>query len=320
MSYRQTTVFGFPAIALRSDDIEVVVVPAVGAKLTHLRRLHGREWLWRNPEQPLALPRPGAPYAETAYSGGWDECFPTVSPSAIPGAGPGAPTLPDHGELWSADWTSAVYEDQGGTTLASTASGMRLPYELHREVTLDHERPTVRFRYRLRHLGDAPFPWIWSPHPLFNVQPGTTLALAGIHQVKLDAVYGRDDVAREDVVSWPGAIGGRSDTFTFPETAAWAIKLFGDAGAIGRMVLTDPRQGERLEMAVDPAEVPQVAVWINCGGWGPSGQAPVYNLSLAPRIGAPDRLEDAVLHWRTAPMLEPGGERRWSIEVTLPEE
>ena len=36
------------------------------------------------------------------------------------------------------------------------------------------------------------------------------------------------------------------------------MKLFGDAGPAARMVLTDPRQGERLEMAVRPAEVPQV--------------------------------------------------------------
>jgi hypothetical protein len=61
--FRQTTVAGFPAIALRSEEIEVVAVPAIGMKLTHLRRLRGREWL------------------RGSDSGGWDECFPTAGPS-----------------------------------------------------------------------------------------------------------------------------------------------------------------------------------------------------------------------------------------------
>ena len=258
MPFRQTTVAGFPAIALRSEEIEVVAVPAIGMKLTHLRRLRGREWLWRSDQIPLAVPHPGASYTETAGSGGWDECFPTVGPSPIPGAPAGTPPLPDGGELWSADWTSSVYEHADGTTLTGTAQGTRLPYEFHREVTLVRGAPAVRFRYRLRHTGVAPFPWIWSPHPLFNVQPGTTLELPGVRQVKLDAVHGRDDLSRDDVVSWPGAIGGAPDRFTFPEAGGWAVKLFGDLGRDGRMVLTDPREGERLEILVDPVAVPQV--------------------------------------------------------------
>ena len=119
MPFRQTTVAGFPAIALRSDVIEVVAVPAIGMKLTHLRRLRGREWLWRSDQIPLAVPHPGASYTETGGSGGWNECFPTVGPSPIPGAPAGTPPLPDGGELWSADWASSVYEHADGTTLSS---------------------------------------------------------------------------------------------------------------------------------------------------------------------------------------------------------
>jgi galactose mutarotase-like enzyme len=317
MSYRQTSVSGFPAIALRSDDIEVVAVPAVGMKLTHLRRRRGREWLWRSDQIPLAVPRAGASYVETGASGGWDECFPTLGPSPIPGAPPGTPPLADHGELWSADWTSSVYEHADGTTLAGSAAGSALPYEFHREVTLDRTEPVVRMRYRVRHTGHEPFPWIWSSHPLFNVQPGTTVALAGVRQVRLDAVQGRDDLSPGDVVSWPGAIGGEQDRFTFPESGAWAVKLFGDVGAEGRMELADPRMGERLVMSVRREEVPQVGVWINCAGWAPPGRRPYYNLALEPCIGAPDRLEDAVA-WGTVQTLDPGEERRWSLEITLP--
>jgi galactose mutarotase-like enzyme len=317
MSYRQTSVSGFPAVALRSDQIEIVAVPTIGMKLTNLRRLNGREWLWRSDQIPLAPPRPGSSYIEAADSGGWDECFPTVGPGPIPGAPAGTPPLPDHGELWSASWISSVYDGPDGTTLAGTARGAAFPYEFHRQVSLDPHEPLARFQYLLRHTGDTPFPWIWSAHPLLNVQPGSVLELPGVTQVKVAAVHGRDDLSENDVVSWPGAIGGDSARFSFPGDGGWAVKLFGDLAGEGRMILTDPRRGERLEMMVEPDQVPQVGLWINCRGWAPPGRTPYYNLALEPCIGAPDRLDIAFEEWHTAQMLGPGDEREWSVSVRL---
>ena len=319
MPFRQTSVAGFPAVSLRSGELEVVVVPSIGMKVTNLRRTRGREWLWRNEQIPLGLPARGTSYVETADSGGWDECFPTVGPSPLPDAPPGTPPLPDHGELWSAAWTSSAYDHASGTTLASTARGTLLPYEFHREITLSPDEPVARFDYRLQHTGDRPFPWIWSSHPLFNVQPGTELELPSVHQVRVDAVHGRADVMRGDLISWPGAVGGEAARFRFPDGGGWAMKLFGDVGASGTMVLTDPRRGERLEMRVDPATVPQVGIWINARGWAPPGRQPYCNLALEPSIGAPDRLVDAVVEWEMAQKLSPGEERGWSVEVRLPE-
>jgi len=86
------------------------------------------------------------------------------------------------------------------------------------------------------------------------------------------------------------------------------------------MSLTDPRRGERLELIVDPMEVPQVGVWINSRGWAPPGRTPYYNIALQPCIGAPDHLSDAVQKWRTARMLASGEECRWGVEVWLREE
>jgi hypothetical protein len=294
--FRQTTVSGFAAIALRGEELEVAVVPAVGMKLTNLRRPRGREWLWRNDQMPLAHPRPEASFVETADSGGWDECFPTVAPSPVPGAPAGTPPLPDHGELWSAAWTSSVYGHASGTTLTATAAGRILPYEFHRELTVD-------------------------PHePLLNVQPGTTLELPTMYQVKVDAVHGNPELSRGDIVSWPTALGGDQGRLVLPDSGAWAVKLFGDLGASGRMILTDPRRGERLEMTVRPEAVPQVGIWINYRGWAPAGREPYFNLGLEPAIGAPDSLEEAVEEWKTAQTLAPGEARIWDLEVRLLEE
>ncbi|HXE56817.1 MAG TPA: hypothetical protein VNK43_02350 [Gemmatimonadales bacterium] len=323
MSFHQTSVSGFPAVALRSELLELVVVPSIGCKITNLRRRRGREWLWRSTQIPLAAPEYGASYVETADSGGWDECFPTVAPSPIPGAGPGAPALPDHGELWALPWSSQVYRHAGGTTLAGRVVGRVLPYEFEREVTLDPHEPLVRFRYRLRHTGSEPFRWIWSSHPLLNVQPGSVLELPSVSRARVDVVHGRSDVERGGELPWPPPAPGETSgspgaAFVFPdEGAGWAMKLFADVGPSGKMTLTDPRSGERLEIRVDPSSVPQVGIWLNLGGWAPSGKRPYYNLALEPCIGAPDSLADAVERWGTAMTLEPTEERRWEVAVAL---
>jgi galactose mutarotase-like enzyme len=317
MSFRQISVSGYPAIALRSSLVEVVAVPTIGLKLTNLRRLDGREWLWRNEQIPLAPPRAGASYVETADSGGWDECFPTVGPCPTPGA-PTAPTwLPDHGELWSAAWTSSVFEGKDGTTLAGSAAGLAFPYEFHRRVTLHPREPLVRFKYLLRHIGDTPFPWIWSCHPLLNVQPGSILDLSDVAQVKVASVQGRNDWQVNDVIPWPPAPAENESGFTFPATETWAAKLFADTVQQGCLTLIDPGRGERLEFRVNTQEIPQLGMWINCRGWAPSGRNPYYNLGLEPCIGAPDRLDIAASEWKTAQTLHPGEERRWSLEVRL---
>ncbi|MEO8200033.1 MAG: hypothetical protein ABI679_05870 [Gemmatimonadota bacterium] len=312
MPFRQVFVAGFPAIAVRSADLEFVVVPALGARITNLRRLPGREWLWRSDQIPLALPVAGESYIETADSGGWDECFPTVGPCPMPGNP--ALQLPDHGELWSAPWQSRVYELAGGTAFTGTVQGSLLPYEFHREVVLDHQDPVIRFHYRLRHRGLESFPFLWSAHPLFNVQPGTALTLPSVHSMRVDAAHGGPE-QREQDVAWPLEGGGGS--FVFPGDREFAVKLFGDIGPSGRAILTDPVKGERLEFVIPPAQIGQVGLWINCRGWAPPGMTPYYNLGLEPCIGSPDRLDDAVERWRMAAVLEPGEVREWGFEVWL---
>ena len=164
--------------------------PGLGMKLTNLRRLAGGSGFGATTRSRSRrrVPAPRTSRRPTAAAG--TSAFRRSGPSVLPGAPAGTPPLPDHGELWSAPWSSSVYEHADGNDARGTARGERLPYEFQREVTLARHAPVVRLRYRLRHTVTTPFPWIWSAHPLLNVQPGTTLALPGVHQVKLDAVHG----------------------------------------------------------------------------------------------------------------------------------
>ena len=64
------------------------------------------ELLFNYPDEFPTVAQYDMPYSNSWFAG-WDECFPTVGPCPLPGAAPGAPPLPDHGELWGASWTSS---------------------------------------------------------------------------------------------------------------------------------------------------------------------------------------------------------------------
>ena len=315
MTVRQLSLGGIPAVSLSNAELELVVAPTLGMKICNLRRRRGREWLWHNPAIPYQPGVPGSSYVETADSGGWDECFPTVLPYRRPGAPDGTPPLPDHGELWSARWEARVYEHADGGVIAGTALGVALPYEFTREISLAADEPVVVMRYRVRHTGGEPFPWLWSAYPTFGVRPGMRIVLPTVSQVRLSDVIGRCDWHRGDVRGWP--LDGDGDAFVFPEQPGWAAMAHADIGRSGRVLLEDPEAAEWVDMLVEPREVPQVGLWLNCGGWAPGGGSPYYNCAIQPGIGAPGRLEEAVGDWGVAPTLHPGEERAWRLTLGL---
>ncbi len=317
MPYRQTTVAGLPALSLYNDELELLAVPSAGARITHLRRRRGREWLWQNPALPIVVPPIEIPASPTAYvdrhdSGGWDECFPTVGPCPLPGADP-AVALPDHGELWCATWQHDLLANAEVTTWRSVTRCRTVPAEFQREVTLDGD--AVHFDYRLRSTGTVPFPYLWCAHPLFAIQPGTRLEIPGVSRARVGAVRGRHDLSAGGETVWP-LDGG--EAFTVPEQGGWAALLHMDSPGGGLARLTDPTRGETLELHWDAVAIPFVTLWMNMGGWAPSGE-PYVNLAVEPSLAVPTTLDEAAAIPGMAPILPPQGERVWRLTVTLRE-
>lgn len=307
MPFRQLNVSGLPALALFNDEIECVIVPSLGGKITNLRRRKGREWLWRHPERDFAwMPDDGA-FPDV---GGWDECFPTIAPSPMPGAAPGEPLLPDHGELRSLHWQHDVLATPTGTLLTARAEGVLLPYEFQRDIIVPLEGTEVRIEYRLIHRGEAPFPWIWAAHPVFTAPVGMLLTLPTVSEARVDHATERPDLLPDATVPWP--IDGRSQSWEVPAVQGWSAKLFADIGPSGTVVLTDPRVGEQLQIGFDPTAIPQVGIWIDATGNH-------TRIGVEPCIGAPDRLDRAESEWRSAARSGPGEVRRWALTLRLPE-
>ena len=306
MSFRQLTVAGLPALALSNNELECIVIPSLGGKITNLRRRRGREWLWRDRDREFADRPADGSFPDT---GGWDECFPTIASCPMPGALPDEPPLPDHGELWDLDWHHDVFVTPAATLLTSRVEGRALPYEFQRDIIVPVEGDALRLEYRLIHRGTTPYPFIWSAHPAFIAPEGMTVTLPTVTEARVDHSLERPDLPADAVVPWP--LDGESHSWKVPGVSGWSAKLYAPVGPSGVAMLTDPTRGEQLVIAIDPGQVPTVGLWLDF-------RRGIGRLGIEPCLGAPDRLDRAVGVWRSAPVLEPSTTRTWSVTVRLP--
>lgn len=301
------------SVELRSGETKVVIIPALGGKITSLE-IAGREWLWRDPAQAPRAMADGAPYGATGNGGGFDECFPTVAPCALPSDTPGFSSLalPDHGELWSRPASLTLETRDDGTCATTEWLGTRMPYRFTRTVIA--RSGGVEMRYRIANEGAHAIPFIWCAHPLFPLTKQTRLVIPDGTRAR---VWSQRDIALGSPgteLRWPRAVvGGKFVDLSRPYAVArsYACKLFLEP-SMGQAAIEE--EGARLEVTFDTTRVPFLGVWIDKGAWSllRRGRA-VRVLGLEPGIGAPDSLNEAIRTWRSEGRLEAGEGREWSV-------
>jgi galactose mutarotase-like enzyme len=257
----------------------------------------------------------GASYVETADSGGYDECFPTVGACTIPRGVPGygGLALPDHGELWAQRVTCRQDATADGPRITTEWRGRRMPYRFTRAVEVA-PASTVLMRYAVTNEGAERLPFLWSAHPLLPLTSDTRLDLPVGTRVRVYAQHGIDFGGPGAEGTWPllGAAGAVTD-LSHPDAVsrAYACKVFVDM-PFGRAAIA--QGGAALEVQFDARAVPNFGLWINRRGWTPfADREPYYNLAFEPCIGAPDTLSDALGEWDAAHWLEPGETREWNL-------
>lgn len=306
--------FGY--VELRGGGTRVVIVPALGGRIVELD-VAGRQWLWQSDVIPAAPGVDGASYVETADSGGFDECFPTVGACRVPGwvRRFGGAELPDHGELWSQTPAIDIRTSPEGQMAQCTWTGVRLPYLFRRTARVDAQG-RVTLDYSVQNQSSDRMPFIWSSHPLFPLTPDTRVVLHEGARLRLYARHGIDLGEPRSEHRWPAIRGsGKVNDFIAPWDVArkYACKLFLDTPD-GVATL---REGDReLRFRFNPAEITHVGLWINKRGWTPfRDEEPYCNIGLEPCIGAPDTLSEALGDWKTPAWIEGGETRHWSLAI-----
>jgi hypothetical protein len=316
-----TTVEGYPALAVATGPLALAIIPALGGKISSLRDTRsGREWLWRHPRMAYQRVPHGSSYVAEADTGGWDECFPSVSACAYPSEPWADAPIQDHGELWSQD---AVVQVEGAgsdqLTITTTWQGIVLPYSFERVISLRAGSAALRCDYTVRNQSDAPLPFVWCIHPLIAIEPGMELRFPPEARFNVGG-------------SFPPGLVGQTGGLTFPPTAqiagqpidlahlpgpdaAMALKLWSEPLAEGYTSLHAANGA--LHMRWDTATLPQVAVWMNLGAFAFDRGTPYYNMGLEPCIGAQDSLADAVQIHKLFATVPPAGAYRWWLEIEL---
>src|ERR1041385_3849854 len=92
---------GFEVFTLANNEIELGVVPELGGRIVSLKNLRTRrEWLWHPLGGRKLFRNQAGDSFERSPLVGMDECLPTIAPCSWQQR-----NLPDHGELWTADWS-----------------------------------------------------------------------------------------------------------------------------------------------------------------------------------------------------------------------
>ncbi|EEF60086.1 hypothetical protein [Pedosphaera parvula] len=276
---------GFDVYQLGNEDVEIAVVPELGAKIISLKNLKtGREWLW-HPPGPLKLfaNRLGDDFA-TSPLAGMDECLPTIAPCAWRGR-----ELPDHGEAWSAAWT--VDSQAWDCGILKTSCKLALsPLEFERTILLLDNG--IRMVYRLTNQGPATEQFLWALHPLLQLEAGDQLELPTSTRALLNGN------------EWVDSI----DTAVPDGNCA---KVFAAPLDKGISAIHNKRTGERLEFEWNVVENHALGLWLTRGGWHG-----MDHFAMEPTNGDSDFLTVAARRERCR-ALAPFASATWQIQIRI---
>ncbi len=226
---------------LRNEDVELAVVPELGAKIISLKNLRtGREWLW-HPTDGLQLfkNRAGDEFF-TSPLAGIDECLPTIEACTWQGR-----ELPDHGEVWNLPWQ--VDERAWGNGILKTKVRLKLsPFDFERTIEL--RGSNIFMDYCLHNLGADEENFVWAMHPLLRLETDDQLELPESTHRLLNGE------------AWVDAL-----TTEIPEKNC--SKIFARPVSEGRAAISNKSKGDRLEFSWDPAENNALGLWLTRGGW-----------------------------------------------------
>jgi galactose mutarotase-like enzyme len=286
---------GWKTEVLENDYLKVSVIPELGAKIVQIRDKHAQyEWLWDDPTRPLRARQSGDAYDEHDITG-FDECFPNIGVSSYPGNP--SMTMPDHGELWSQEWSFHKFEN----SIVTSVLGKVLPYKFQREITLKDS--SLTFSYVIENTGQESFKGFWSAHPLFHAVEGMQIQLNGnpsmTKEFSFSGRMGSDGVdgyaGHLESYTWPNTVGQSGKSYDLSQiTLAEPLtdKVVVAVPADGEITLLNPQHKCAVQFSLNPRQIPYVGICFNLDAWPFAGQKARW-LAIEPATGPTDRLDES---------------------------
>jgi galactose mutarotase-like enzyme len=302
-------------LVLVNSRLIVTVLPAMGGKISGIeRKKTGTQFLQQaeGNYHNVQLPEYGQDFMPP-YAAGFDDCFPTVSSCSVSFNGETI-DLPDHGELWTSRWEV----EQSGPGVKLTTYGKKLDYRFTKWIQLDGD--SIIIRYRVENVGKSAIPFIWSSHPLLNVDPGDELMLhSEINEVLVDGMTEEEIGKFGDRLSWRDL---KSNLLPFdlsvvqPIKTDFAGKFFSEKLQTGAAGIYRKQTDETLLFKFDTAAIPYLGIWLCYGGWPEKSEKKDLTVALEPCIGRPDSLKRAI-EWGESLEIKCSELAEWSLEITI---
>lgn len=303
---------GLTHIVIENKFIRCIILPQVGGKMIKLiNKKTGTNFLLEPQNETKRYePAPyGSPFDQFDTSG-FDECFPTVEECEYP-ASNNKIIFPDHGELWCQQWS----HEFDNNSVVISAEGVAYGYTFTKTIHLEANK--LKIEYALFNISDDPFKFIWSAHPLLNVEPGDEIILPNdVKEVMLNWSSDESIGKFGDVVQWPIMDKKNDYSKVKPVDFGKAIKCFSPKVGSGKAALLKKRTGEQLIYNFDPETIPYIGIWLCYGGW-PADRNPKHlTAAIEPATGRPDSLSTAIKN-NECSLVQPHEEFKWDVKIEI---
>ena len=305
-------------LTLESEALRVKLWPRMGGKIVSIV-VRGHGSLAGSHDRELLHP-PIHAYEEATQTssfehsdaGGWDECLPSVAACQW-----NAADIPDHGDVWRTPWNAVVRND----ALLAQTQAFSMPLRFTRRIALDG--PIMHLNYAVINTGDHPTDFLWSAHPLFQVQEGDRIVLPeGTETVHVESSSVPDLTRSGLPCAWPHvhlSHGGHLDLSTVGhQDGVTYHKLFAGPLSTGWCGLYREQLQLGILMRFDPTHTPFAGLWISQGAWpaGSNGGPKQYTVALEPTTAPCDALDRAA-HLGHAQHLLPQAEFAWPLQFEV---
>lgn len=300
------------ALSIESERIAAQFLPGIGAKMCSL--------VYKPLDRELLVQAPGETYRLQPYDGiyvdgecsGFDDMFPTVDACHYEEYPWQGIRLPDHGEVWSLAWESAIQRD----LLWFSVHGVRFPYHLEKWISFTAE-DTLHIRYRLTNPTSFPFRFLWAAHIMLSLEEGCHLALPdGVRSVVCTLGQGGDLGSYGDESPWPIVRlpdGRERDLRLLRPRSTGVLEKYYVKGRMpeGWCTLRYPRSNFALTLSFPVDKVPYLGILPNEGIW-----RDMYNVFIEPATASYDRIDAAGLH-NALSVVQGNAAYEWYLDIAV---
>lgn len=272
---------------------------------------------------------PGAPITsfvangrEWCAGGAWQDYAPTSGACTLPAfvATTRRPAFPEGGLLAAEEPTVDIAANGGAGTITAWWPPAPYPLGWTRVVTLEADGALLA-RYAVTNAQRTPLPFVWSLPVALAWGPNVTIDIPRGARSRIASVLGEGMPPAGSEFAWPALRdGGKLSDLSQPARLRprHAVLCYVELPR-GRFVVRDG--DDALEVSGDPGVVTHARVWVDHDGDRPGApprrwwqsHTPHYAFAVAPAVGAPALLSEAVGAWRAARWVEPGETIRWDV-------